>query len=193
MVGTKDGDPTSTCSQYEMLYNAKSPPWTADGSQAELKKHVLCCAQEEAMTHETDISRGMNPIWLDDSHGWSGGSYSDAEEFCAGIGGKRLCPYAACEFIWMLCQKFLVLVKSFLFLKVNSSPYVCKYYPQTVHMDRDRTPWEDTRSTSTVRENSGRLSMVAKTIGCWWEGNTATLPPPATHTESWKEGHRRGD
>eukprot|EP00579_Thalassiosira_antarctica_P029645 CAMPEP_0202030230 /NCGR_PEP_ID=MMETSP0905-20130828/64388_1 /ASSEMBLY_ACC=CAM_ASM_000554 /TAXON_ID=420261 /ORGANISM="Thalassiosira antarctica, Strain CCMP982" /LENGTH=1463 /DNA_ID=CAMNT_0048594023 /DNA_START=42 /DNA_END=4433 /DNA_ORIENTATION=- len=95
MVGTKDGDPLSTCSQYEQLYDGKSPPWTADGSKTELKEHVLCCAQQESMKHEHDISRGMKPIWLDNSHGWSGGSYDDAVKFCQDLGRKRLCPYAA--------------------------------------------------------------------------------------------------
>jgi len=93
MVGT--GDPLSTCSKYEQLYDGKSPPWTADGSKTELKEHVLCCAQQESMKHEHDISRGMKPIWLDNSHGWSGGSYGDAVKFCQGLGRKRLCPYAA--------------------------------------------------------------------------------------------------
>ncbi|KAL7531697.1 hypothetical protein ACHAXR_008063 [Thalassiosira sp. AJA248-18] len=94
MVGTKDGDPLSTCSQYEMLYDGKSPPWTADGSRTELKQQILCCMQQEAMKHEQDISHGMNPIWLDSSHGWNGGSYEDAEVLCQGLGRKKLCPYA---------------------------------------------------------------------------------------------------
>lgn len=94
MIGTIDGNPTTTCSQYEILNNGKSPPWTADGSKTELKHHVLCCMQPESMKHEQDIKRGMNPIWLDSSHGWSGGSYSDAEQFCQQLGGKKLCPYA---------------------------------------------------------------------------------------------------
>ena len=98
MVGTKDGDPKSTCSQYEDLNDGKSPPWAADGSRTELKEHVLCCLEQDDLKKEQDISRGMNPIWLDDKHGWNGGSYDDAVEFCQGVGGKRLCPYAACEY-----------------------------------------------------------------------------------------------
>ena len=98
MVGTKDGDPKSTCSQYEDLNDGKSPLWAADGSRTELKEHVLCCLEQDDLKKEQDISRGMNPIWLDDKHGWNGGSYNDAVEFCQGVGGKRLCPYAACEY-----------------------------------------------------------------------------------------------
>ena len=97
MVGTKDGDALTTCSRYEMLNNGNSPPWTADGSHTELKEHVLCCMQQEDLIHEQAISRNMNPIWLDSKHGWKGGSYTEAEEFCHGLGGKKLCPYAACE------------------------------------------------------------------------------------------------
>mmetsp|Transcript_27007 Transcript_27007/g.57005 ORF Transcript_27007/g.57005 Transcript_27007/m.57005 type:complete len:693 (+) Transcript_27007:57-2135(+) len=95
MVGMKDGDPLSTCSQYEQLNDFKSPPWTADGSQPDLKEHVLCCSEQEAMNHEHVIARAMNSIWLDDSHGWNGGSYDDAVQFCHDLGGKRLCPYPA--------------------------------------------------------------------------------------------------
>ena len=51
--------------------------------------------KQEDLAHEQAISRNMNPIWLDASHGWKGGSYSDAEQFCRGLGGKKLCPFAA--------------------------------------------------------------------------------------------------
>jgi len=95
MIGSKDGDPSNICLQYEELNKGKSPPWTADGSKTELKEHVLCCAQQESIKHEQDVSRGMNPIWMDNSHGWSGGSYDDAVKFCHDLGGKRICPYAA--------------------------------------------------------------------------------------------------
>ena len=92
MVGTNDGDTLSTCSQYEELYDGKSPPWTADGSKTELKEHVLCCAQQESMNHEHDISRGMKPIWLDNSHGWSGGSYGDEHSADFNLEGEQWAP-----------------------------------------------------------------------------------------------------
>lgn len=96
LIGTMGDDPKNTCTQYEVLNNGRSPPWSADGSQNHLKEHVLCCMQQEGLKLEEDITRGMNPVWLDSNHGWNGGSYSDAEEFCEGLGGrKKLCPYAA--------------------------------------------------------------------------------------------------
>lgn len=98
MIGQKDNDPLSTCSRYEGLHNGSTPPWTADGSKTELKEHILCCSNQDLLKHEQDILFGMNPIWLDDSHGWNGGSYTDAQKFCEGLGRKQLCPYAACEY-----------------------------------------------------------------------------------------------
>ena len=99
MVGQKDNDPQSTCKGYEQIYDGQSPPWTVDGSKSELKENVLCCIQQDNMKHEQDVARGMRPIWLDNTHGWNGGSHVDAQKFCTGLGGKRLCPYAACEFL----------------------------------------------------------------------------------------------
>lgn len=46
------------------------------------------------MQQHAVVSQGVFPVWLDKKHGWSGGSYQDAEEFCHGMGGKKLCPYA---------------------------------------------------------------------------------------------------
>lgn len=100
MIGNSlsNGSPTadSPCALYETLNGDMSPPWTADGSHTELKQHVLCCMPQEKFKHEQDIIRGMNPIWLDKSHGWTGGSYEDGEKFCKGL-DKKLCPYTACE------------------------------------------------------------------------------------------------
>ena len=100
MVGQKDNDPQSICKGYEQIYDGQSPLWTEDGSKSELKENVLCCIQQDNMKHEQDVARGMRPIWLDNTHGWNGGSHVDAQKFCTGLGGKRLCPYAACEFFW---------------------------------------------------------------------------------------------
>lgn len=97
LVGTQNKDPRSTCSQYEMLNDGDTPPWMADGSSVELKEHVLCCMPQDDLKHEDTITRSMNPIWMDHSYGWRGGSHSDAVKFCSGLGGKKLCPYAACE------------------------------------------------------------------------------------------------
>ena len=160
MVGKKDGDPSSTCQQYEQLYGGKSPPWTADGSKTELKENILCCLKQEALKHEGDIARGMNPIWMDSSHGWTGGSYNDGEEFCAGLGGKTLCPYAACEFhIWISC--LTPAFHQLICLYVISFPF-----SQIAHTDLDRIQWEDTQSTSTWKANNGRQYTEKITTGC---------------------------
>lgn len=97
LVGTLSGDASSTCRKYEDLTNGMYPPWTEDDSHTDLKKHILCCMNPDKLTNEEVVSTGMNSIWLDQSHGWKGGSYTDGEQFCDGLGGKKLCPYTACE------------------------------------------------------------------------------------------------
>jgi len=53
--------------------------------------------KENELKHDIDVTRGMNPIWLDKSHGYMGGSYSDAEQYCKGL-DKKLCPYTSCKY-----------------------------------------------------------------------------------------------
>lgn len=104
MVGMQNGDAGTTCKEYGQLYGGKSPPWSGHDGSPELKKNVLCCLQQEALKKEQDIKRGMNPIWLDDKHGWDGGSWNDAVEYCDGLDGKKLCPYAVyCPHGEILC------------------------------------------------------------------------------------------
>jgi len=93
-----DGSSAEACLDYESLNGGKSPPWTADGSHSEVKQHVLCCMKQNELKHDIDVTRGMNPIWLDKSHGYMGGSYSDAEQYCKGL-DKKLCPYTSCKYI----------------------------------------------------------------------------------------------
>jgi hypothetical protein len=97
MVGTLNGNASSTCHKYQDLNNGNSPQWTLDDSHTGLKEHILCCLDQSLLATEESLSRGLNTIWLDQSHGWNGGSYSEAEQFCEGLGGKKLCPYSACE------------------------------------------------------------------------------------------------
>ena len=99
MVGTLNGNASSTCHTYKDLNNGNSPQWTVDDSHAGLKEHILCCLDQSLLDAETDISMGLNSIWMDQSHGWNGGSYSEAQQFCEELGGKKLCPYTACECI----------------------------------------------------------------------------------------------
>ena len=43
MVGTTDGDPTSTCKTHEELHNNKKPSWGEDGTFSHLKENIMCC------------------------------------------------------------------------------------------------------------------------------------------------------
>lgn len=106
MVGNKYGD-RSSCAQYETLNGDMSPPWTADGSQTELKQHILCCMKQSDLKEDMDAVKDFNPIWMDKSHGWNGGSYSDGEKFCEGL-DKKLCPYSACEFYMKMSVLILI-------------------------------------------------------------------------------------
>ena len=99
LVGSLYGNVGSTCHKYEDINNGDSPPWTVDVPRTDLKEHILCCMNQSLLKSEVDISRGMSSIWLDQSHGWDGGSYTEAEQFCTNLGGKKLCPYSACECI----------------------------------------------------------------------------------------------
>jgi len=94
MIGTLDGDPSSTCMPYDSLHTNPLPPWYADGSKTEVKQHVMCCDKKESIEAHSVVAKGAIPVWLDRKHGWGGGSYDDAQEFCNELGGKKLCPYA---------------------------------------------------------------------------------------------------
>ena len=98
MIGKKDNNPYSTCLQYEEINDGKSAPWNANGSKTELKEHVLCCANPELRVVEQTVEREDNSIWLDASHGWTGGSYDDGVAFCQKLGGKNLCPFSSCKY-----------------------------------------------------------------------------------------------
>lgn len=98
MVGTVNSNQTSTCLPFDVLNDGNYPLWAVDGTQTELKENILCCSKQEALSVEEATTSEFNSIWLDESHGWTGGSYEDAETFCEGLGGKHICPYSACEF-----------------------------------------------------------------------------------------------
>lgn len=97
LVGTINSNQTSTCLQYDVLNDGNYPLWAVDGTKTELKENILCCSKQEALSVEYEMTKEYNSIWLDESHGWSGGSYDDAEAFCEGLGEKHICPYEACE------------------------------------------------------------------------------------------------
>ena len=102
MVGTQNENRSSTCLLYDELNDGDYPLWAVDGTSTELKENILCCAKQDALRVEDEITKEFNSIWLDENHGWSGGSYKDAERFCEGLGGKDICPYSACK-----CEDFV--------------------------------------------------------------------------------------
>jgi len=95
LIGTFNDLSWSTCMTYSQINQQKHPEWGIDGSQPELKENVLCCQNPNNRIKEQNYVTHLDPIWLDDSHGWKGGSHKDAMEFCSSIGRKKLCPYAA--------------------------------------------------------------------------------------------------
>ena len=88
------GSTDDVCSTHDEMQLAL-PSWVSDGSQPEMKDYVLCCQNPSLLAKETSIKNQLNPIWLDDSHGWSGGSHDDAKAFCESFGNRNLCPYSA--------------------------------------------------------------------------------------------------
>ena len=43
MIGTLDGDPSSTCQTFADLTGTDTPQWGLDGTSTELKEQILCC------------------------------------------------------------------------------------------------------------------------------------------------------
>jgi len=66
-----------------------------DGGQPELRENVLCCQNPKNIRKEQNLKNDLNPIWMDSTHGWKGGSHSDAMQFCESFGNRSLCPYSA--------------------------------------------------------------------------------------------------
>jgi hypothetical protein len=43
MIGTYNGDPSSTCKMYSELTGIQIPDWGLDGTSQDLKENILCC------------------------------------------------------------------------------------------------------------------------------------------------------
>jgi len=114
LVGTISDNPTSTCHTYRHFNEGLSPQWGIDGSQPEIKEHILCCkdpsyvssdvapvmdstlvATDSTVVDSSSVASDSNtqPKWLSLDDGWFGGSYTDAETFCH-LEGRQLCPHA---------------------------------------------------------------------------------------------------
>eukprot|EP00571_Detonula_confervacea_P001621 CAMPEP_0172329010 /NCGR_PEP_ID=MMETSP1058-20130122/60654_1 /TAXON_ID=83371 /ORGANISM="Detonula confervacea, Strain CCMP 353" /LENGTH=794 /DNA_ID=CAMNT_0013046155 /DNA_START=85 /DNA_END=2470 /DNA_ORIENTATION=+ len=96
LVGTINGFSWSTCMTYDQINpEDHGPQWGMDGTQQELKENILCCLNPNNFLQEQQFARQLDTLWLDESHGWSGGSHDDAMEFCGTIGRRKLCPHTA--------------------------------------------------------------------------------------------------
>jgi len=113
LIGTISDNPTSTCHTYKHFNNGELPQWGIDGSQPEIKEHILCCkdptyvssdvapvmdstlvATDSTVVDSSSVASDSNtqPEWLSLDDGWFGGSYTDAEAFCHSE-GRQLCPH----------------------------------------------------------------------------------------------------
>jgi hypothetical protein len=114
LIGTISDNPASTCHTYRHFNEGEIPQWGIDGSQPEIKEHILCCkdptyvspdiapavdstlvATDGPVVDSSSVASDSNtePKWLSLDDGWFGGSYTDAEAFCR-LEGRQLCPYA---------------------------------------------------------------------------------------------------
>ena len=61
----------------------------SDGNIAVISNNINVQKREKA------VIAAFQPIWFSSSHGWSGGSYEDAINFCESYNHMVLCPFAA--------------------------------------------------------------------------------------------------
>lgn len=61
----------------------------SDGNVAVISNNINVQKREKA------VIAAFQPIWFSSSHGWSGGSYEDAINFCESYNHMVLCPFAA--------------------------------------------------------------------------------------------------
>lgn len=87
------GQSPSACNTHEELL-LPQPGWADDGSQQEVKNNVLCCQNPNHLAKEQSLKKNLDPVWMDASHGWQGGSHDDATQFCQSFGNRELCPYS---------------------------------------------------------------------------------------------------
>ena len=122
MIGEVDGNKSTQCLDYGMLNGMDEAPWGSDGSNSELKHHILCCATNKydisnveddgsKMVDKAEVAKKeeissvimkLSPIWYSPEEGWAGGSHDQALQFCE-MQDKELCPYVACEYFRIAC------------------------------------------------------------------------------------------
>jgi hypothetical protein len=71
------------------------PEWITDGSEHESKQNVLCCQNPLHLDKELSLTNDVDPVWMDATQGWGGGSHDDASKFCESFNFRKLCPYIA--------------------------------------------------------------------------------------------------
>ena len=89
LVGPVDDNPTTVCMSHEQM-NSKKAEWGEENS--ELKQHIMCCLEPDNMEKEMAMMDRLDPKWLHESDGWTGGSHDDAADKCDSI-GRSLCPF----------------------------------------------------------------------------------------------------
>ena len=80
MVGTLSGNPTTTCLSYDELKGVQAPSWGLDGTETELKEHILCCndpsfTTEGVITPTVDEDLNSVPTQTEDSPTLGDGSF----------------------------------------------------------------------------------------------------------------------
>lgn len=74
MVGTSDGDVSSTCKSHEELHNNKAPSWGEDGTFTHLKENIMCCvsppqSNTESISETDDTGNSASETASDTSAG----------------------------------------------------------------------------------------------------------------------------
>jgi len=108
LVGIIDNNPAYTCETYETVHDGAQPLWGFDGTQAQLKEHIMCCLIQEKEEAEEKSSVDFNPQsnsspaevavnaeWFTRGD-YKGHTYEFAREYCSiKIKNGFLCPYEA--------------------------------------------------------------------------------------------------
>lgn len=59
LVGTSDGDPSTTCSMHEALHAGKAPAWGLDGTFTSMKENIMCCVDASFSAIEQVVTQEM--------------------------------------------------------------------------------------------------------------------------------------
>lgn len=84
MVGTTDGDVSSTCKTHEELHDNKAPSWGEDGLFTSMKENIMCCVTPktsgESVSETDDSGSGSETSSNSPSNTLTGNSILDMEQ-----------------------------------------------------------------------------------------------------------------